>query len=53
MSQGLADLAIPERLFVTERTVETHVEQVFDKLALEGCSTVNRPVLAVLACLRR
>lgn len=52
VAEGLTNRAIAERLFVTERTVETHVKQVFDKLGLEGSPTLNRRVLAVLAYLR-
>jgi len=52
VAEGLTNRAIAERLFVTERTVETHVKQVFEKLGLEGSPNLNRRVLAVLAYLR-
>ncbi|MFE7573991.1 LuxR family transcriptional regulator [Streptomyces sp. CB01249] len=52
MAQGLANAAIAERLFVTERAVSKHIRGIFDKLNLppEGTS-VHRRVLAVLAYL--
>jgi len=34
VAEGLSNKAIPARLFVTERTVETHVKQIFMKLNL-------------------
>lgn len=52
VAQGLTNRAIGERLFVAERTVETHVKQVFEKLGLAGSPNLNRRVLAVLAYLR-
>jgi serine/threonine-protein kinase len=53
VAEGLTNRAIAERLFVTERTVEAHVKQVFDKLGLQESPDLNRRVLAVLAYLRR
>ena len=53
VAEGLTNRAIAARLFVTERTVEAHVQQVFEKLGLDGSPDLNRRVLAVLAYLRR
>jgi serine/threonine-protein kinase len=53
LAEGLTNRAIAGRLFVTERTVESHVQQVFDKLGLEESPDLNRRVLAVIAYLRR
>jgi serine/threonine-protein kinase len=53
VAEGLTNRAIAERLFVTERTVEAHVQQVFGKLGLEESPAHNRRVLAVLTYLRR
>ena len=39
------------RLFITERTVEAHVKQIFLKLGLDLNPDSYRRVLAVLACL--
>jgi DNA-binding NarL/FixJ family response regulator len=52
LAEGLANKAIAARLFVTERTVEAHVKQVFLKLRLEANPESHRRVLAVLAYLR-
>jgi serine/threonine-protein kinase len=52
VAEGLSNRGIAERLFVTERTVEAHVSQVFVKLDLDGSPHSHRRVLAALAFLR-
>ena len=52
VAEGLSNRAIAARLFVTERTVEAHVKQIFQKLRLEAGPESHRRVLAVLAYLR-
>jgi DNA-binding NarL/FixJ family response regulator len=52
VAEGLSNRAIATRLFVTERTIEAHVKQVFLKLGLNTDSDSHRRVLAVLAYLR-
>jgi len=52
VAEGLSNGAIASQLFITERTVEAHVKQVFLKLGLAINPESHRRVLAVLAYLR-
>jgi DNA-binding NarL/FixJ family response regulator len=52
VAEGLSNKAIAGRLFVTERTIEAHVKQIFLKLHLSANPDSHRRVLAVLAYLR-
>jgi DNA-binding NarL/FixJ family response regulator len=52
MAEGLTDRGIAERLWLTPRTVETHVRHILGKLDLPADATSNRRVQAVLAFLR-
>jgi serine/threonine-protein kinase len=52
VAEGLSNAEIGRRLFITERTVEAHVKQIFLKLRIDQSPETNRRVLAVLAFLR-
>ena len=52
LAQGLSNKAIAAQLFVTDRTVEAHVTQIFLKLHLNADPDSHRRVLAVLTFLR-
>jgi DNA-binding NarL/FixJ family response regulator len=52
IAEGLSNRAIAARLVVTERTVEAHVTQIFQKLRLPESPDQHRRVLAVLTFLR-
>ena len=52
MAEGLTDRGIAERLWLTPRTVETHVRHILQKLGIPADTAVNRRVHAVLVYLR-
>jgi DNA-binding NarL/FixJ family response regulator/class 3 adenylate cyclase len=52
MAEGRSNQAICEQLFLSPKTVETHVGHIFDKLGLLKASELHRRVLAVVAFLR-
>ena len=52
MAEGRSNAAIASALWLTERTVETHVRSIFLRLRLPASTTDHRRVLAVLAFLR-
>lgn len=52
MAEGRSNLGIARELFLSARTVETHVTSVFTKLGLIQSDTENNRVRAVLAFLR-
>ncbi|HZO65181.1 MAG TPA: response regulator transcription factor [Kribbellaceae bacterium] len=53
MAEGRTNAGIARRLYLTERTVETHVSSILTKLGLAGGPDDHRRVLAVLAYLGR
>jgi DNA-binding NarL/FixJ family response regulator len=52
IAEGLSNRAIADRIYLSERTVEAHVTQIFLKLQLPGSPDRHRRVLAVVAFLR-
>jgi DNA-binding NarL/FixJ family response regulator len=52
VAEGLSNRAIAARIILSERTVEAHVTQIFQKLNLYDSADKQRRVLAVLAFLR-
>ena len=52
VAEGLTNRAIAARMILSERTVEAHVTQIFQKLRLNDSADQHRRVLAVLAFLR-
>jgi DNA-binding NarL/FixJ family response regulator len=52
MAEGLSNRGICDRLFLSPKTVETHINSIFTKLRLSPAPDDHRRVLAVLAFLR-
>jgi DNA-binding NarL/FixJ family response regulator len=52
IAEGLTDRGIAQRLYVTPKTVETHVGHIFRKLSLPESELDNKRVQAVLTYLR-
>jgi serine/threonine-protein kinase len=52
MAEGASNSSIGERFFLSQRTVESHVRAIFQKLDLAPTDEGHRRVLAVLAYLR-
>ena len=51
MAEGRTNAGIAQRLFLTDRTVETHVASIMNKLGLHESVHEHRRVLAVLTWL--
>jgi DNA-binding NarL/FixJ family response regulator len=51
MAQGCSNAAIATRMYVTEKTVSKHSNNIFTKLNLKPSEDYNRRILAVLAYL--
>ena len=51
MAEGRSNAAIAARMFVTEKTVSKHSNNIFTKLGLKPSEDDNRRILAVLAYL--
>jgi DNA-binding NarL/FixJ family response regulator len=51
MAQGLSDRGIGRRLWLTPRTIETHIRHVLSKLDLPSDGEHNRRVLAAVVYL--
>jgi DNA-binding NarL/FixJ family response regulator len=52
MAEGRTNRGIAQRLYLSERTVETHVASILAKLDLADGEADHRRVLAVVAYLR-
>ena len=52
LAEGRTDRGISQLLYVTQKTIETHVRSIFFKLDLPSAATENRRVHAVLTFLR-
>jgi len=53
MAEGRSNHGICQALWLSPKTVETHIRGAFSKLGISGAPEDNRRVLAVLAYLRR
>jgi DNA-binding NarL/FixJ family response regulator len=48
MAAGKSNHGISQQLYLSEKTVETHISSIFSKLGIAADGTVNRRVHAVL-----
>lgn len=53
MAEGRTNVGIARRLWLSERTVETHISSIIGKLGLADSEEDHRRVLAVVAYLKR
>lgn len=53
VAEGKSNAAIAAQLVVAERTIETHMRSIFQKLGMDDSGDTHRRVLAVLAYLAR
>ncbi len=53
MAEGRSNQGIGSKLFLSPKTVETHIHRIFSKLGIEAGADDHRRVLAVLAYLGR
>jgi DNA-binding NarL/FixJ family response regulator len=53
MAEGRSNQRIGHKLFLSPKTVETHVHAIFSKLGLQRAPDDHRRVLAVVAFLSR
>jgi DNA-binding NarL/FixJ family response regulator len=51
MAEGRNNVGIARRLFLTDRTIETHIANIMAKLGLRETDEEHRRVLAVLTWL--
>ena len=52
VAEGRSNKGVALQLFVTERSIEAHLTQIFAKLGLSGSNLQHRRVLAVATFLR-
>jgi serine/threonine-protein kinase PknK len=52
MAEGKSNTAVAKQLWVTEKTVQTHVRSILGKLGLPQSPDAHRRVLAVVTYLR-
>lgn len=53
MAEGRSNRAVSEQLFLSGKTIESHVASIFTKLGLQPTADDHRRVLAVMTYLRR